>query len=201
MDMKDRTVFYSSLKERIDMLSSYIVKKWEKPKDVCDDIMGPYRNFTSFRYDGSFHIKIRDNAISQRINRCGITIIVFTGDHDAEYVLSEYRKRDAVEKLFMSSKTFSLGNKLRVHGRDALRGEMFVNLISIAIRSRILAYMRSSGLLKKHSVEKMLLELHKLRKVILNDGKEITTEITRRQKEILESLGFKPEHVPIFLKS
>ena len=43
--------------------------------------------------------------------------------------------------------------------------------------------------------------MHKLRKVILNDGKEITTEITRKQKEILESIGIRPEHVPTFLKS
>ena len=63
---------------------------------------------------------------------------------------------------------------------DALRGETFVNLIAIAIRSKIMAYMRSSGLLKRYSVEKMTLELHKLRKVILHDGKEITTEITRK---------------------
>ena len=76
-----------------------------------------------------------------------------------------------------------------------------MNLISIAIRSRILAYMRSSGLLERYSAEKMILELHKLRKVILHDGNEITTEITRKQKEILESLGIKPEHVPPFLKS
>ena len=76
-----------------------------------------------------------------------------------------------------------------------------MNLISIAKRSRVLEYIISSGLLKKYSVEKMLLELHKLRKVILNDRKEITTEITRKQKEILESLGIKPEHVPTFLKS
>ena len=200
-DSRERTVFYSSLKERMDRLSSRTVRRWEKPGDVCDDIMGPYRNFISFRYDGSFHIRIRDNAVSQRVNRCGITIIAFTGHHDAEYVLSEYRKRDAVEKLFMSSKTFTGGEPLRVHGMDALRGEMFVNLIAIAIRSRILEYMRSSGLLKKYSVEKMLLELHKLRKVILNDGKEITTEITRKQKEILESMGINSEHVPTFLKS
>jgi hypothetical protein len=78
---------------------------------------------------------------------------------------------------------------------------MFVNLILIAIRSRIQEYMRSSSLPKKYSVEKMLLELHKLRKVILNDGKEITTEMTRKQKEILESLDIKPEHVPTCLKS
>ena len=101
----------------------------------------------------------------------------------------------------MSSRTFTGGEPLRIHGMEALRGEMFVNLIAIAIRFRILEYMKLSGLLKKYSIEKMLLELHKLRKVILNGGKEITTEITRKQKEILESLGIKPEHVPTFLKS
>ena len=78
---------------------------------------------------------------------------------------------------------------------------MFVNLISIAIRSRILTYMRSSGLLKKYSVEKRLLELHKLSNVIMHDGNKITSEMTRKQKEILESLGIKPEHVATFLKS
>ena len=29
----------------------------------------------------------------------------------------------------------------------------------------------------------------------------IITEITRKQKEILESLGIRPEHVPTFLKN
>ena len=56
-------------------------------------------------------------------------------------------------------------------------------------------------MLKKYFVEKMPLELHKLRMAILQDGKEITTEMTRKQKEILDSLGIKPEHVPTFLKS
>ena len=68
----------------------------------------------------------------------------------------------------------------------ALGVEMFVNLIANAIRSRILAYMRSSGMLKKYFVEKILLELHMPRKIILKDGKEITTEMTTKQKEILE---------------
>lgn len=61
--------------------------------------------------------------------------------------------------------------------------------------------MRSSGLLKKYSVGKMLLELHKIRKVILQDGKEITTEITRKQRDILAAFEVKPEHVPTFLKN
>lgn len=144
-DKRERLAFYSPLQDRIDKLSSRTVRKWEKPKDVCADIMGLYGNFISWKYDDSFRVKVRDNAVSQRTNRCSITIITFTGDHPAEYVLSEYRKRD--------------------------------------------------------SVEKMLLELHKIRKVMLQDCKEITTELTGKQKEILESFGIRPEHVPTFLEN
>ncbi len=114
---------------------------------------------------------------------------------------SEYKKRDSVEKLFLSSKSFAGGEPLRNHGMETLRGEMFVNLITLAIRSRMLHDMRTSGLLKSYSVEKMLLELHKLRKAKLQDRNEITTEITGKQKDILESFSIKPEHVPTFLTS
>ena len=100
--------------------------------------MSPYRNFISFQYDGSFHIRISDNTISLRVTRCGIIVITFTCDHTAEYVLSEYPKKGTVENLFISSKTFTGGEPVRAHGIDALMGEMFVNLISIAIRSRIM---------------------------------------------------------------
>ena len=55
--------------------------------------------------------------------------------------------------------------------------------------------LNSSNELKKLSklvgfMSKMLLELHKIRKVILQDG-----------KEILSGFSIKPEHVPTFLKS
>lgn len=55
-----------------------------------------------------------------------ITIIAFTGDHDAQYILSEYRKMDSVEKMFLSSKVFAGGEPLKVQITDALRGHMFV---------------------------------------------------------------------------
>lgn len=77
----------------------------------------------------------------------------------------------------------------------------YVILTSVTIRSRILAYVRSSCLLKRYSVGKMLLELHKVMKLILQDGEEITREITRKKKETLKSLGIKPKHMPTFFKS
>ena len=76
---------------------------------------------------------------------------------DASYVLSECRKRNSVEKLFLSSMSFSDGEPLRVHDMETLNGHLFVKLISLVIMVRIAREKRSSGLIKKYPVEKMLL--------------------------------------------
>ncbi|MHB8395585.1 MAG: IS1634 family transposase [Thermoplasmataceae archaeon] len=200
-DSRERSSFYSSLHSRVETLRNRKARKWEKPSDIVDEVMSGYRNFISWRYSDGFILKMKENTISQRVNRCGITIIAFTGDHDACEILDEYRKRDSVEKMFIASKSFTGAEPLRVHSLETLRGELFVNLIALAIRSRVSLRMRDSGLMKKYSVEKMLLELQKIRKVILQDGKEIMTEVTKRQKEILEKLSVPLDQVPTFLKS
>jgi len=135
------------------------------------------------------------------VNRCGVTIITFTGEYDPSDLLMQYRKGDSVEKLFLSSKSFLRAEPLRVNSMETLRGRLFVNFIVLIIRSRMLSEMKRSKLLKRYSVEKMILELHKLRKVKLQDGKEITTEITGKQKEILKKFSIELEHVPTFLAS
>ena len=42
--------------------------------------------------------------------------------------------------------------------------------------------MKETGLIKEYTVEKLLLELEKVRKIGLGDGEDILTEITKRQK-------------------
>ena len=41
---------------------------------------------------------------------------------------------------------------------------------------------------KRYSVEGLLTELEKIKIMILPDGEKITTEITKKQREILEAL-------------
>ena len=112
-----------------------------------------------------------------------------------------YRKRDSVEKLFLSSKSFLGAEPLRVHGLEALRGTLFVNIVSLAIRSAILTEMKKTDLASRYSIEKILLELHKVRKVKLQNGREIMTEITKKERDIIEKFSIKSEHVPTFLTS
>ena len=200
-DRRERSAFYLSLYGKIEDLKKREVRKYEKPKYAAEEIMGAYMNFISWKYSGSFTVKIRENAVSQRVNRCGMTIITFTGDHDPSDLMMQYRKRDSVEKLFLSSKSFLGADPLRVHSMETLKGHMFVNIVSLVIRSWLLAEMKKTDLAERYSIEKMLLELHKLRKVRLQNGREITTEITRKQREILEKFSIRSEHVPTFLTS
>ena len=198
-DKIERYSFYSALYERIEKLIHRSISRLEKPRDVAKDILGPYGNFVSWKYSGTFSTMTRDNVVSQRLKTCGMTVITFTGDHDSSYVMEQYRKRDSVGKFFLSSKNFIGLEPLSIHSMEILKGHLFVNLIALTIKSRMLFEMKTNGLSDIYSIEEMLLELHKLRMIKLQGGREITTEITGKQKKILESFSIKPEHVPTFL--
>ena len=203
-DKRERSAFYLTLHGKIEHLRKRQLRRYEKPVYVVEEIMGGYLNFITWKYDrdsNTFTVRIKENAVSQRVNRCGITIIAFTGEYDPTDLLMQYRKRDSVEKLFLSWKSFLGAEPLRVHGLETLRGNLFVNIVSLAIRSAILNEMKKTDLANRYSIEKILLELHKVRKVKLQNGKEIMTEITKRERDIIEKFSIKSEHVPTFLTS
>ena len=58
----------------------------------------------------------------------------------------------------------------------------------IVIRSALMRGMISSGLMKKYSLERMLLELEKLHVIEDQSGNLVDLERTRKQKDILEAL-------------
>ena len=80
---------------------------------------------------------------------------------------------------------------LRVRNESTLKGLVLVFFISLIIRSSLVKRMNDSGLSKKYSIEKMLLEPEKLSMVKLSDGSIMETERTARQKEIFKGLNLK----------
>ncbi len=93
-----------------------------------------------------------------------------------------------MEKAFRSLKTDLDIFPLRNRKESAIRGILFVFFISLIIRSALLRGMESSGLLKKYSLERMLLELEKLHVMEDQNGNLRELERTRKQKDILEAL-------------
>ena len=71
---------------------------------------------------------------------------------------------------------------------DMPRSSLFIFFISLIIRSTLIRGMISSDLMKRYSLEKMLLELEKLHVVEDVNSKITELERTRKQKGILEAL-------------
>ncbi len=55
-----------------------------------------------------------------------------------------------------------------------------------------MSMMRETKILDKYSVELLLMQLEKLRKIALADGQIIVTEMTKKQRYILQALHLCP---------
>ena len=78
---------------------------------------------------------------------------------------------------------------LNTHSDKTTRGFIFIAFLSLIIRTRLMNTMREAEILDKYSVEHLLLQLEKLRKIALADGQIIVTEMTKKQRDILQALG------------
>jgi transposase len=67
-------------------------------------------------------------------------------------------------------------------------GYLFIAFIALILRMKLMRLMIDAELNKRYSVEGLLTELEKIKIMILPDGEKITTEITKKQREILDAL-------------
>lgn len=145
-----------------------------------------FMNFFDWQVAGDrFEVAVKQNAVTQRMNRMGKYILFYSGDFDWMTCLTLYRERDEIEKAFKDLKNEIALLPLNTHSEKTTRGFIFVAFLSLIIRTRLIHKMRAAGLLDKYSVELLLLQLDKLRKITLADGQVITTEMTKKQRDIL----------------
>lgn len=150
---------------------------------------GKFRNFFDWKQvENRFEVTIRQNAVTQQTNRMGKYMLFYSGDVDWMTCLSLYRERDCIEKEFKGLKSELEVLPLKTHSIATTRGYLFIAFIGLILRSRLVRMLKDSGLAKKYSVEGVVLELEKWRKVTLADGRVMTTEMTKKQRTILEAL-------------
>ena len=121
-------------------------------------------------------------------NRIGRFLLVYNGKYTLLEFLSLYRHRDSIEKAFRMLKTDLDIFPMRVRKESTMRGMLFIFFISLIIRTALMRGMISSGLMRKYSPEKMILELEKLHVVEDANGSMSELERTRKQKDILDAL-------------
>jgi transposase len=166
------------------------LRKNNNPNVVFKDKVHGLGNYFDWKViDDHFDVLIKHNAVAQRMNKMGKYIIFYSGNFDAIECLSLYRERDEIEKSFKALKNEIDILPLNTHSEKTTKGFIFIAFLSLIIRTRLVSMMRKAGLLDKYSVELLILQMEKLRKTVLADGQIVITEMTKKQREILQSLN------------
>jgi transposase len=135
---------------------------------------------------------LRDNdAIEKHAMKFG-KIILLSSEHDIEKkeMVSDYFRRDGVEKFFDVLKNEMDGNRFRVHSQNALEGRLFIHVVALIIHSSIMYRLKKSKLHKKMTFPEIISNLKRLRRFYSEDGTSVLGEISKKQREILGALNF-----------
>jgi transposase len=114
---------------------------------------------------------------------------------DKSFILSSYRDRDGIEKIFDIYKNETDSNRLRVHSQWNVEGKFFIKFITVIIYMSISRIMKDYKLYDKYTIREMILELKKIKLTLINPSEEtIVSEITKKQRELLEAFNVHLNH-------
>jgi len=189
-EQSDRNSFYSRLYDTKEHIENRKILKWMKPSTTFTQRAGKLQKYYSWKIKDSYFITtIRKNAVMQRVNRMGKFILFYRGDNDWKECLITYRQKDLIEKGFKRFKKDLKGLPLNTQKESTTKGFIFICFISLIIQMRLLNQMKDSDLIEKYTVEKLFLELEKIKKIRLANDEIIVSELTKKQKDILEKLN------------
>ena len=173
----------------MEVLKSKSLKPWMNPGEVFRATAKRDAKFIEWNaVDGKFQVSLRKNAVSQAINRMGKFILLYRGEFSWIECLALYRSKDVVEKGFDVLKNDIDLMPANLRTNSSLRGYLFISFLALILRMKLMRMMIDAGLNKKYSVEGLFTELEKIKTLVLPDGEKITTEITKKQREILDAL-------------
>ncbi len=135
-----------------------------------------------------------DKAVEKHIKRySGFQAILSNSIKDPEKALQIYRDKDVVEKSFDDLQNQLDMKRLRMHSSDAVDGRLFIQFVSLILVSALRKEMRNTGLIKQYTVRELFREMECLTKIKYSGKyRDILTELTKQQKQILESLKIDP---------
>jgi len=146
-----------------------------------------------FQFDATEKKAVRNETkINEYLLKSGFYILITNrANLQKEEVLSFYRDKDGVEKIFDTTKNELDTNRLRSHSKTAAEGRLFVKFIATVICQQITKVMRENDMFKKFSVIELLKELSKIKRIAVPEIEPFTSECSKTQKDILSKFNIK----------
>ena len=107
-------------------------------------------------------------------------------DLEKEEILSFYRKKDKLEKMFDVMKNEITSGRLRVRSQHSVEGRIFITFVSLILYSELHRIMKEKELYNKYTIPEVFFELKKLKVVKMTNGKEYLTEVSKKQRTLFE---------------
>lgn len=136
---------------------------------------------------GSEYKVVTDKKLTdKKLRSSGWLIILSSQKKEPSEVLSAYRDKDVVEKVFWRTKNSIDLNRLRVHGNDAMQAKMFIGFIASILMCYMNNVMSEKNLYKKYTMYEMVKKLQGLR-IHEIKGKKLLYPCTKEQHEIFDA--------------
>jgi len=176
----------NDLFSRINKLREEL-KKMRKPKTVAKK----YKTYftVSTNEDGALSFEMKNDEVDALLKRTGFFILLSSkADLCSAEVLRIYREKDALEKNFDSFKNELDFRRMRTHYTRTMEGKMFVGFLALILRSYMQRIVKKDPLTKRLSIDKILIELRKIRSVTHSDLSKSLIPLTKQQRTILSVL-------------
>jgi transposase len=136
---------------------------------------------------GQIDITRKPRTLARRMANMGTTIML-TNDSllSPDTMLTLYRQKDYLEKIFDALKNEFDGKRLRGSTKDTVEGRVFLKFLALILYSAIATTMRAQHLFQQYSLRELMYELKKLRLVTMTDETSFLTEVSKRQREIFQ---------------
>jgi Transposase len=187
-EQNERNSFYQQLHDAAEKVRNARPRVWKRPEAVVGEIAKHFARYLNWKFDkeqGRFEVSLKQKAVTQRVNRMGRFILLYSGEMDWLTCLTLYRQRDAVEKCYDVMKNDLETLPLNLRTEETLRGYLFVSFLALVLRMRLQMMMKETGLVKQYSVQKLLLELEKIKIFELSSGDMMVSEVTKKNRGIL----------------
>lgn len=137
-------------------------------------------------------VKRKEQGITDRLERMGTMILLSNRAMEGKELLYLYRRKDAVEKFFDAVKHELERKRLRIHTQETFEGRLFLDFIALILHSWISNVMRRQRINKDLSVQELMYELKKIKRIYLGEKKTVLTEVSKRQRDLFAAFGIEP---------
>ena len=135
-------------------------------------------------------VKRNDVAINDHALKLG-KIILIPSQSGAERLglLEDYFRRDGVEKFFDTLKNEMDSGRGRVHSQENFDGRLFVHMIGLILYGEMIHRLKTNGGKLRMTFPEMISHLKRLKTIYAADGSSISSEMTKKQKDIFAALN------------